>query len=353
MDHSRPWPENCWYAVCTSTELGQEPLGRTICKQAIVLYRNERGDAVALEDFCPHRGLPLSMGSLRDGKLVCGYHGMVMNDDGSCHSMVGQDASRFPGIRHYPLIERYGFIWLWPGEPRLASSQFLPQLDWAESEKWAYGGGYYHLDCDYRLLIDNLMDLTHETYVHASSIGQPEIEDAAPTLSRHDGEVRVSRVMEGIKAPPFWADALSANGLAADQPCDRWQICRFSPPGQVMIDVGVALAGQGGPEAPSEKRVSGIVVDLITPETETSCHYFWGMARNFQVEDAELTETMRSAQGKIFAEDKDVLESQQRNLLRNPERRLMSLNIDAGGLHARRLLAKMIEKEQGIMAMEE
>lgn len=352
MNHSRSWPENCWYAVCTSTDLDQEPLGRTICKHAIVLYRNAQGDAVALEDFCPHRGLPLSMGSLSEGKLTCGYHGMVMNDDGSCHSMVGQDVSRFSGIRHYPLIERYGFIWLWPGDPRQASRQLMPQLDWAESEQWAYGGGYYHLHCDYRLLIDNLMDLTHETYVHASSIGQPEIEEAAPVVSRHANEIRVSRLMEGIKAPPFWADALIANGLPADELCDRWQICRFSPPGQVMIDVGVALSGHGGPEAPSDKGVNGIVVDLITPETETSCHYFWGMARNFRVKDSELTDTMRQAQGKIFAEDKDVLESQQLSLLRNPDRRLMSLDIDAGGLHARRLLDKMIKEETNIAALE-
>lgn len=352
MNHSRPWAENCWYAVCTSTDLKQKPIGRIICNQTIVLYRNARGDAVALEDFCPHRGLPLSMGRVCDGKLICGYHGMTMNDDGSCHSMVGQDVSRFKGIRHYPIIERYGFIWLWPGAAHLANSQQLPQLDWAESEDWAYGGGYYHLQCDYRLLIDNLMDLTHETYVHSSSIGQPEIEDAAPVISRDASEIRVSRIMEGIKAPPFWADALAANHLPADQPCDRWQICRFSPPGQVMIDVGVALAGHGGPTAPAAKRVSGIVVDLITPETETSCHYFWGMARNFRVKDAELTDTMRVAQGKIFAEDKDVLESQQCSLLRNPARRLMALNIDAGGVYSRRLIMKMIDDELSVAAQE-
>lgn len=351
--NAKIWPENYWYVIASAGDLGQGPLARTVCNQAIVLYRNAQGQAVALEDFCPHRGLPLSLGSVCDGKLICGYHGMVMNDDGSCHSMVGQDTSRFRGIRRYPLIERYGFIWLWPGDPSLADSGLLPRLDWAESEDWAYGGGYYHLNCDYRLLIDNLMDLTHETYVHASSIGQPEIEHAAPALSRDADEIRVTRIMEGIKAPPFWAEALTANDLPGDASCDRWQICRFSPPGQVMIDVGVAVQGHGGPEAPADKRVSGIVVDLITPETETSCHYFWGMARNFRVNDAELTDTMRESQGRIFAEDKDVLEAQQPSLLRNPERRLMSLDIDAGGLHARRLLAEAIKEEARLATLEE
>jgi vanillate O-demethylase monooxygenase subunit len=49
-----------------------------------------------------------------------------------------------------------------------------------------------------------------------------------------------------------------------------------------MIEVGVALAGQGGHDAPAEAKVYSIVVDFITPETDTSMWYFWGMARNFR-----------------------------------------------------------------------
>lgn len=347
MTTQNHWPENCWYVACMPHELDVQPLGRIICNRRLVFYRNESGQAVGLQDFCPHRGLPLSKGFVCKGRLTCGYHGMVMNDDGSCGSMVGQDVSRFRGINSYPVVERYGFVWVWPGDREAADEGLLPNLDWADSRDWAYGGDYYHMACDYRLLIDNLMDLTHETYVHATSIGQTEIEENEPEISRdkESGEVRVSRHMEGIIPPPFWADALEANGLPRDARCDRWQVCRFAPPGQVMIDVGVALSGHGGPDAPADKRARGIVVDLITPETETTCHYFWGMARNFSVEDAELTTTMREAQGKIFAEDMDVLEAQQQSLLRNPDRRLIALNIDAGGVYARRILGRMIAAE--------
>ena len=156
--------------------------------------------------------------------------------------------------------------------------------------------------------------------------------------------------MEGIMPPPFWAAALRGNGLADDVPCDRWQICRFTAPSHVMIEVGVAHAGKGGYDADPQYKASSVVVDFITPETETSIWYFWGMARNFKPQDAELTATIREGQGKIFAEDLEMLEAQQRNLLANPQRRILSLNIDAGGVQSRRIIDRLIAKEQAAQA---
>ena len=104
-------------------------------------------------------------------------------------------------------------------------------------------------------------------------------------------------------------------------------------------------AGKGDINAEPQYRASGIVVDLITPETETSCWYFWGLARNFNVSDSVLTTTIRDSQQKIFTEDLEMLESQQRNLIANPDRRVMSLNIDQGGAHARQILQELIARE--------
>ena len=123
---------------------------------------------------------------------------------------------------------------------------------------------------------------------------------------------------------------------------DRWQICRFSLPSHVIIEVGVALAGMGGVDAPDTHKVSSIVVDFITPETETSHHYFWGMARRFCVDDAALTDAIRAGQGAIFAEDLEMLERQQANLSAWPDRQLVLLNIDAGGARARQMIAAAI-----------
>jgi vanillate O-demethylase monooxygenase subunit len=152
--------------------------------------------------------------------------------------------------------------------------------------------------------------------------------------------------MSGIMAPPFWKMALRGNGLADDVPVDRWQICRFTPPSHVMIEVGVAHAGHGGYDAPPEHKAYSIVVDFITPETETSIWYFWGMARKFKPEDRALTASIRDGQGKIFGEDLEMLQRQQQNLLAHPQRELLKLNIDAGGVQSRRVLERLIAQEQ-------
>lgn len=343
------FPRNHWYVACTPAEIDDKPLGRMVCNQRIVFYRGAQGQAVALEDWCPHRGAPLSLGTVVEGKLVCGYHGLEMGCDGKTLAMPGQRVRGFPPIRSFPVVERHGFVWLWPGEPALADPALVPDLFWASSPDWAYGGGLYHIGCDYRLMIDNLMDLTHETYVHSTSIGQKEI-DETPCTTRVDGDqVVTERFMNGIQAPPFWQMALRSHQLPTDQPVDRWQICRYSPPSHVLIEVGVALAGHGGYRAPADKKVSSIVVDFITPESDTSMWYFWGMARNFRADDKGLTAQIREGQGKIFGEDLQVLELQQRNLLQWPGRELLKLNIDAGGVQARKIIDRLVAAEQAAM----
>jgi vanillate O-demethylase monooxygenase subunit len=77
--------------------------------------------------------------------------------------------------------------------------------------------------------------------------------------------------------------------------------------------------------------------------------YFWGMARNFRADDKGLTAQIREGQGKIFSEDLQVLEQQQRNLLQWPGRELLKLNIDAGGVQARKIIDRLIAAEQAAM----
>jgi vanillate monooxygenase len=256
--------------------------------------------------------------------------------------MPGQpNIHRLKGVRSFPALEKFGYIWIWAGDPALADPAKLPALPWGEGTGWVFGGGRYHIECNYIYLIDNLMDLTHETYVHPNSIGQAEIDEAKPEVSVKGDEVFVARWMHNITPPPFWA-----NMIHTTEPCDRWQICRFVPPTSVLIDVGVALAGTGAAQGDRSKGITGLVVDLITPETETTCWYFWGMARNFGIGDTKLTEDLRRNQGAVFAEDEVVLGLQQRNLLRHPARRLVNLDIDRGGSHVRRILGRLCQAEE-------
>ena len=110
------FPLNAWYVACTPDEIDEKPLGRSICGERLVFYRGPDGKAAALEDWCPHRGAPLSLGRVVEGKLVCGYHGLEMGCDGKTIAMPGQRVRGFPPIRSFPVIEQHGFVWVWPGD---------------------------------------------------------------------------------------------------------------------------------------------------------------------------------------------------------------------------------------------
>ncbi len=327
---------NCWYAVACDHEIKHAPLARTVCGELLVLYRQVSGALSALEDCCPHRLLPLSRGYLKGDRLVCRYHGLEFSECGQCVWMPGQQGiHKETRIRSYPVVEKHRFVWVWIGDPALAQVSAIPNLPWCSDPNWVFDGSTYYTKCNYILLVDNLMDLSHETFVHPSSIGQHEIVEAPIKSESSEKSATLTRWMHNIDPPPFW----SAN-LRSTAKCDRWQICTFSLPANVMIDVGVALTGTGAPQGDRSKGVTGMVVNVMTPETETTTWYHWGMARNFQTEDRGLTCRIRDGQAAVFAEDLEVLEAQQQNILRRRDRRLLDLKIDAGGVQARRIIER-------------
>jgi phenylpropionate dioxygenase-like ring-hydroxylating dioxygenase large terminal subunit len=150
----------------------------------------------------------------------------------------------------------------------------------------------------------------------------------------------VTRWMAGIEAPPFWAKQLQKEGTV-----DRWQIIRFEAPCTVNIDVGVAPAGSGAPQGDRSKGVNGFVLNTVTPETEKTCHYFWAFVRNYRLTEQRLTTEIREGVSGIFREDEQILEAQQRAIEENPDRVFYNLNIDEGAMWARRLIDRMVAKE--------
>jgi len=337
------WVPNAWYVIGWDSEIDRTPLARTICGMPMMAYRRLDRSVVAMRDACPHRMLPLSMG-LREGDSIrCKYHGLKLGPDGIAEEMPlkSDRVNTRICVETFAVAERHRFVWVWIGDKALADPDLIPDLWPCSAPGWTFDGGYYHVAADYRLMIDNLMDLTHETHVHSGSIGQPELMEA-PIEARVEGDrAYVSRWMPNVDAPPFWRGALKKGG-----PVDRWQICEFIPPAAVMIDVGVAPAGAGATLAKHDQGVRGMVVDFMTPETETTMHYFWGMARSFDIDDAGFTARFKRQQGGVFAEDKEILEAQQQSILANPGLRLNAYNIDQGGVRARQIIDRLIRAQR-------
>jgi vanillate O-demethylase monooxygenase subunit len=176
--------------------------------------------------------------------------------------------------------------------------------------------------------------------VHSSSIGNDAVAEAPFDVSHGERTATVTRWMHGIEAPPFWAKQLQKPG-----PVDRWQIIHFEAPCTVNIDVGVAPVGTGAAEGDRSQGVSGFVLNTITPETETTCHYFWAFVRNYRLSEQRLTTEIRDGVSGIFREDELILEAQQRAIDENPDRVFYNLNIDAGAMWARRAIDRMIALE--------
>nr|WP_207456841.1 aromatic ring-hydroxylating dioxygenase subunit alpha [Azospirillum sp. SYSU D00513] len=339
---------NAWYAAAWIHEIKRALAPRKICGKDVVLYRRSDGRVAALEDACWHRLLPLSMGRLEGDQVVCGYHGLVFDPAGRCTYMPAQETINPSAcVRAYPVEEKHRLVWVWMGEPALADPAKIPDFHWNDDPKWVgQGGTFYGLKCDYRLVVDNLMDLTHETYVHAGSIGDDAITRNPFDVTHTDREIVVTRWMKNIDAPPFWRRQLGKPG-----PVDRWQIIHFQAPGIVAGDVGVAPHGSGAPEGDRSQGVNGFFLAAITPETATSCHYFWNFVRSFRTDDQSLTTELNVAHvnnGRgVYDQDVEVLEAQQRAIDNNPRQPFYNLNIDAGALWARRMIDHMIAEETG------
>ena len=335
---------NAWYVAAESRELGDGLLARTVCGDPLVLFRDDAGRPAALEDRCCHRHLPLSAGRRVGDVVQCGYHGLEFDATGACVRVPGQ--TRVPpdaSVRSYPTVERYRYVWVWPGDPAKADAATVPDYHWNDDPGWVSNSGYFHVEGDYRLLVENLLDLSHVQYVHASTLGAEGVSES-PVETRRDGDrVHIDRWIMDRSAPPMFASAGGFTGKV-----DRWQLMTWTPPSHVVIDAGCADAGTGARDG---ERTHGLTVysnHTITPETERSCHYFWHHARDFRRDDDKLTAFLANAAGTAFGEDVGIIKAQQHSLDTAPAGWApIDINADAGVLQARRVLDRLSASEGG------
>ncbi|MEN9213694.1 MAG: aromatic ring-hydroxylating dioxygenase subunit alpha [Gloeomargarita sp. DG_1_6_bins_138] len=155
---------NYWYAVALSTELGQKPLAIQLWHQDIVLFRNRHGQVQALANRCPHRFVKLSSGYVQGDDIVCIYHGWRFNGAGHCTDIPYLNAQqKLPTcrLRSYPVQERQGFIWLFPGDPTQAQNHQPVDLPEWEHLNYVVSVAPMNFQAHFSFLIENLMDMYH------------------------------------------------------------------------------------------------------------------------------------------------------------------------------------------------
>ena len=333
---------NAWYNASWSKDLTTEPVALTILGDEIVLYRGASGKAAALVDRCCHRAAPLSRGKVVGDALQCGYHGLKFDAAGRCIEVPVQTTiPPSAQVTYYPVIEKYAVVWIWMGNPALADQAKITLLPWLDSKEWTLTPGYLHLAANGQLLIDNLLDFSHVSYLHPRTLAGDPREATTPVKTERSPEgVRVGRWMIDFVPPPLFRAAAGFNSNI-----DRWQFANWRAPSLVFMEVGAAPTGTGAPQGDRSQGISMWSTHMITPETETSCHYHFGFARNFKLDDEAMSKLLFDGTVATFLEDKAMVEAQQKNLEGNSLDGLIDINADTAQLQVRRMLSELIAQE--------
>lgn len=293
--------QNNWYMIAWADEVGTAPFSRTALDVPILIYRDaENGNPVALMDRCPHRFAPLSMGTVQAGHIRCGYHGLEFDKAGRCvKSPFTKTPPAAAKVRAFPLVEQDDVLWIWMGDPALADPSTIVRLPHHVDPDWRCVRGLTTAQADYRLLSDNLMDLTHIAFLHPAFGGHSYAPKVTVT-EEADGSILADYLID--KMPNFLS--------REEMPCDHVRTndrIRWVAPSTHLLE-GRAF----GHDDPSLMWTNPSA-HILTPATASTTHYFWSSAVR---QNSPLTDEMHMAllSQTFDNEDKPMVEAVQRQM---------------------------------------
>ena len=337
---------NCWYVAAWDHEVHRLQLARRLLLgEAVALYRNAEGRVIALEDRCCHRHAPLSMGTVKGNNVECRYHGLVFDPSGRCVRIPWQETIPPSAcVRSYPVVEKYHWIWIWMGEPALADESLIEDFHWMDHPDWRFQGERLHVEGNYLLLVENLVDLSHLPYVHATSLADTAIpvNELPVKYERVGNSVTVQRWILDTPVPPYFR---LLGGFGKEDRVDRWMNLEFSPPAMVRIDIGAARTGTGARAGNRSQGITTWNLNAITPETDKTSHYFWAQAQDFSQDDPSISDVDFQLVHGAFLEDLAVIKGQQENIDLRPDAARLNIATDTGGIMTRRIVEQLIRQE--------
>ena len=339
--------KNAWYPFAWNKEVSAEkPMSRTVLDTPVVAYRNAENAVILMHDMCPHRAAPLSKGRLEGSVIHCPYHGLAYNQNGKCVHNPQGGIPRGAEVQTFPCLEKYSAIWIWMGDPAKADANLLPEFEYMHTEQACTGQGYLHVNANYLLEIDNILDLSHIEFLHPI-FSSPAVSQAEATSEVVGESVWSKRnIYNDTDFPDFIRESFGIQDPNAA--IDRWLDVRWDAPALMKLYAGGVLAGRPREEA----RVS-TQVHWFTPETATSTHYFYGMSMPKHALGGEpqtqqfLDEQIEQLAVPFKLEDKPILEAQQLRLGDRNIKDVMKVFLpgDSAALRAQRILAQKIERE--------
>lgn len=341
--------KNAWYVAGWDREV---PPGGLLARRLfgidVVLYRGDDGRAVALEDRCCHRWAPLSHGQVEGNCLRCMYHGLVFDPSGRCVEIPGQERiSPKSRVRRFALVERDHLLWIWMGDAELADARGIHDTHWHDCEGWsAERGGSMHFSANHLLIVDNLLDFSHLAFVHNRSIGSRKQGSVKPQVEYRDEVIEVKFTTLNSPPPPF-ARQLSC----LPELVDRFNYYTWDVRSHYFAQDSVIAPPGDGYETSSELAMKLHTFIALTPESETSTHYFWSTAHNhFRSPVEDLTRQLTRQVAQAFEEDRSIIEAQQRQMNRGVGAEMVAIAADATLLRARRMLQDLVQREASMSA---
>jgi phenylpropionate dioxygenase-like ring-hydroxylating dioxygenase large terminal subunit len=164
--------KNYWYLVCPASEVKDKIVSKTLQNQKIIIYRDNKGTLAALENRCCHRNVQLSLGYLREGNVVCAYHGWEYNTQGKCVLIPSQlPENKIPPtakIKSYPVMEFNRWVWVFLGDPEKSAG--VKPLNIPEMNQWDFTYKAYTFKADLESTAESLVDPYHIAFAHRNSI---------------------------------------------------------------------------------------------------------------------------------------------------------------------------------------
>lgn len=344
MSGSAIFLRNTWYVAAWSHEIAADGmLARTITRVPLVFWRDRAGQVVALEDRCCHRAAPLSKGRREGDRIRCMYHGLLFDPSGQCVEIPSQEyIPPAAKVRSFPVVERFKWVWVWMGDADKLDASLIPDTHYLDDVGWRGTPGYLHYDANYLLITDNLLDFSHLSYVHEKTLGgSAKYAGIRPKITRNGRSVRVERWLIDDEPAPFLRNLKTWTGNV-----DRWNIYDVVLPGVLLMDSGSAPTGTGAPEGNRVDAAQFFGCQAVTPETENTSHYFFQQSHGFALDDAGVTESLRTSVLAGFLEDQDIILAQQNILNLNPNAPMLAMRMDVALASFRSMLTRAIAGEQ-------
>jgi phenylpropionate dioxygenase-like ring-hydroxylating dioxygenase large terminal subunit len=337
---------NCWYVASWAHELPSDGLfSRILLNESVLFYRTSTNAIVAMENRCCHRGAPLDLGRREDDGIRCMYHGMKFDQTGACVEVPGQE--KVPAravVRTYPVVEKDELIWIWMGDPALSDESKILSYWWHTDPGWRKKTATLHYEAPYTLIVDNLLDFSHLSYVHENTIGTPSVAKTRASVESIEGGLKINRWYLNDEIQPVRKSITTFTG-----PVDRWQVYEWHAPSFLHLHTGAAPAGTGAQEGnlvPETMQYRHCSVQ--TPETHSTTHYFFSHANNFKLDDPNVTDVVFGSVHKAFLEDKVMIEAQQKALQLGRPFEPVTIVHDAATLKARALIQTMLDAEAAV-----